>query len=128
MQGDADAVPRTLDNNLGEGCELKASTQIPADPEIFMKLGAIVIALGVPLGAPVTIDNESESDGIYFLSHIVFCWRRLVSLFARLPDPLRSQKLILRHLLPLIPHREIAQNPLQRDPLIPRLSDLWQLV
>ncbi len=69
VQGDPHAVPSPLDHDLREGREMEPLGEIFPHPQVFVQLVCIVIAYGEPLGAPVTIDNESESDGVYFLSH-----------------------------------------------------------
>ena len=69
MKSDTDAVPGTFDNDLGKSGSLKATSNILTDLEIFVKLGGVVLAFGIPLGAPVLIQCEAESDWINFLSH-----------------------------------------------------------
>ena len=93
MQSDPDTVPRALNYNLGKSRKLKATAKILSHPEIFMEFLTIVLALGIPLRPPVTVDYESESDGIYFLSHNTWCWGKGLSLLSFLlhPRPLRPR-------------------------------------
>jgi hypothetical protein len=74
MKGDADAVPCTLNDNASKTCIDQFSFEVCADREIFVEFGGIVFACGVPFGAPVFIDGETEGDRIYFLAHGVR-WR-----------------------------------------------------
>lgn len=73
MQSHANAVPGALHDDLGKSGKLKATTEILTHPEVFVQLLLVVFAFGIPLGAPITIDDESETDGIYFLSHNSLC-------------------------------------------------------
>ena len=101
VQCDADTIPSPLDNYLGKGSKLQATTQILPHAKILMKFLTIIIAFSIPFGAPITIDNESESDGIYFLSHNVFWWGKCLSLFVlRPPIPLQRSvalRWLVRH-------------------------------
>jgi hypothetical protein len=69
----AHTVPGTLYDDLGEGCELQTASEILTYSEVFVQLLLVVFAFGIPLGTPITVDDESESDGIYFLSHNTLC-------------------------------------------------------
>ena len=96
VQRDTNTVPCSLNNHLGESCKLKATTQVLTHSEILMKFFTVVIAFSVPLGAPITIDNESESDGIYFLSHSFFWWGKFLSPFVLLPPRPLQPSVVLR--------------------------------
>jgi hypothetical protein len=69
VKSDPNTVPGTLDDNFGEGSCLKVTGDVFADLEIFVKLVGVVLAFGIPLGAPVFVDGEAETDWINFLSH-----------------------------------------------------------
>ncbi len=66
-------VPGTLNDDLGKSCELQTAPEILTYSEVFVQLLLVVFAFGIPLGTPITVDDESESDGIYFLSHNTLC-------------------------------------------------------
>jgi hypothetical protein len=69
VKSDPDTVPGTFDNDLGESCGLKTTSNILTDLQIFVKLSGVVLAFGIPLGAPVFVDCEAKPDWINFLSH-----------------------------------------------------------
>ncbi|MFT6177887.1 MAG: hypothetical protein ACJAQT_000287 [Akkermansiaceae bacterium] len=69
MESDTNTVPSTLDDHLRKCGALEATGNILTDTEIFVKLVGEVLALGIPLGAPVFVDGEAETDWINFLSH-----------------------------------------------------------
>ncbi len=96
MQCYADTVPRSLNNHLGKGSKLQAATEILPHAKILMKFLTIIIAFSIPFGAPITIDDESESDGIYFLSHNVFWWGKFLSPFVLLPPTPLQKSGVLR--------------------------------
>jgi hypothetical protein len=71
VEGDADAVPSTLDDDFGESGGLQLPFEVVADREVLVKFFGVVFACGVPLGAPVFVDGEAECDRIYFLAQVI---------------------------------------------------------
>jgi len=69
VQSNPDTVPGTFDDYLRNGDGLKAIRDILSNFKVFVKLVGVVLAFGVPLGAPVFVDGEAEADWINFLSH-----------------------------------------------------------
>jgi hypothetical protein len=69
MQSNTHAVPSAFDDHLSKSGSLEAAGDVSPDRQIFVKLICVVFAFGIPLGAPVFIDREAETDWINFLSH-----------------------------------------------------------
>ena len=69
MKSNTHAIPSALDDHFGKGGALKAAGDVFPDRQIFVELIRVVFAFGIPLGAPVFVDREAETDWINFLSH-----------------------------------------------------------
>ena len=69
MEGDTDAVPSAFDDDLGEAGVLEFVAEVSTDGKVLVELIGVVLATGIPLGAPVLVDSEAECDRIYFLAH-----------------------------------------------------------
>ena len=69
VEGNADTVPSTLNNDAGEAGVDELVLEICADGKILVELVGIVFAAGIPFGTPVFVDGEAEGDRIYFLAH-----------------------------------------------------------
>jgi hypothetical protein len=69
VEGHADAVPSALDDDAGKGGELQARAHVAADLEVLVELLGVILAGGEPLGTPVFVNGEAETDGVDFLAH-----------------------------------------------------------
>ena len=69
MKGNTHTVPSAFNDHLSKGGSLKPASNVFPDRKIFVKLVCVVFAFGIPLGAPVFVDREAETDWINFLSH-----------------------------------------------------------
>ena len=70
MKSNTHAIPSALNDYFGKSGALKAAGNVFPDPQIFVKLICVVFAFGIPLGAPVFIDREAETDWINFFSFV----------------------------------------------------------
>ena len=71
-----DEASATLDQDLWHGGGLQLLLQHLADRAILFESLAEVLLVGVPLGTPVLIDCDAESDRISFLAHNGITLRR----------------------------------------------------
>src|SRR5262245_4955002 len=69
MDGDAGALGRTFDDDLGHARLGQPLAQHLADVDVLMEHLGIFAALGVPAGIPGPVDAEPEADGIDLLTH-----------------------------------------------------------
>src|SRR4029077_19643956 len=86
-------IPRALDHDLRDGCELQLLLHVSANRKIAVKTGRQFLRRRVPARPPITVHAESESNRINFLSHknlFLGCFRSLLLAFlrpGRLPAP-----------------------------------------
>ena len=80
---------------------MQALFEILTDLEVLVKLVGVVLAFGIPLGAPVFVDGEAETDWINFLSHDSLKVNCSVWLIQRTPS-LRQSPLLELPLLELL--------------------------
>src|SRR5829696_943775 len=69
VDGDAGALGRTLDDDLGHARLAQPLAQHLADVDVLVEHLGIFAAFGVPPGVPGAVDAEPEADGIDLLTH-----------------------------------------------------------
>ena len=69
MDGDADTVPGAFNHDAGNGGGHQLFLDVLAHHQVFMQLGGVILARGVPLGAPVLVDGELNVGDI--IDHMV---------------------------------------------------------
>src|SRR5882724_8850528 len=69
MDRHAALLVRTLDHDAGDGRLLELLVQDLADLHVLMQQLAVLVLAGEPTGIPRTVDAETQSDWIDFLTH-----------------------------------------------------------
>src|SRR5882672_4443852 len=69
MDRHAALLVRALDHDAGNGCLLEFLVQDLADLHVLMQQLAVLVLAGEPTGIPRTVDAETQSDWIDFLTH-----------------------------------------------------------
>src|SRR5215469_12241868 len=71
VDGDAGALGRTLDDDLGHARLGQPLAQHLADVDVFVEHRRVFAALGVPAGFPRAVDTETQADRINLLTHLL---------------------------------------------------------
>src|SRR5436190_828453 len=85
VDGDAGALGRPLDDDLGDARLAQPLAQDLPDVDVLVQHGRVFAAFGVPARVPGPVDAETEPDRIDLLTHVTFPPPRPASPAARAP-------------------------------------------